>query len=134
VLHMAAAQLRGRATVERYYVELPAIACVPQELKQVFLNLIVNAGQAIADGGTIRIATETRGGFVTVRVEDDGCGIAPENLERIFDPFFTTKRVGEGTGLGLGIAYHIVRSHGGEIRVDSELGRGSRFRVKLPVR
>ncbi len=133
VLHMAAAQLRGRATVERYYVELPAVHCVPQELKQVFLNLIVNAGQAIGDGGTIRIATEARGGFVTVRVEDDGCGIAPENLERIFDPFFTTKRVGEGTGLGLGIAYHIVRSHGGEIRVESEVGRGSRFRVRLPV-
>jgi len=133
VLHMAAAQLRGRATVERYYVELPAVSCVPQELKQVFLNLIVNAGQAIADGGTIRIATETRRGFVTVRVDDDGCGIAPEHLERIFDPFFTTKRVGEGTGLGLGIAYHIVRSHGGEIQVDSELGRGSRFRVRLPV-
>ena len=132
VLRMAAAQLRGRATVERYYVELPAVHCVPQELKQVFLNLIVNAGQAIGDGGTIRIATEARGGFVTVRVEDDGCGIAPENLERIFDPFFTTKRVGEGTGLGLGIAYHIVRSHGGEIRVESELGRGSRFRVRVP--
>ena len=133
VLHMAAAQLRGRATVERYYVELPAVQCVPQELKQVFLNLIVNAGQAIRDGGKIRIATEARGGFVTVRVEDDGCGIAPENLERIFDPFFTTKRVGEGTGLGLGIAYHIVRSHGGEIRVESELGRGSRFRVRFPI-
>jgi signal transduction histidine kinase len=93
----------------------------------------VNAGQAIGDGGTIRIATEARGGFVTVRVEDDGCGIAPENLERIFDPFFTTKRVGEGTGLGLGIAYHIMRNHGGEIRVESEVGRGSRFRVRFPV-
>ncbi|HEY8156037.1 MAG TPA: ATP-binding protein [Myxococcota bacterium] len=133
VLHMAAAQLRGRASVERYYVELPPIACVPQEIKQVFLNLIVNAGQAISDGGTIRIATEARGEFVTVKVEDDGCGIAPEHLERIFDPFFTTKRVGEGTGLGLGIAYHIIRSHGGEIQVESELGRGSRFRVRLPV-
>jgi signal transduction histidine kinase len=133
VLRMAAAQLRGRATVERTYVELPPVSCVPQELKQVFLNLIVNAGQAIGDGGTIRIATEARGGFVTVRVEDDGCGIAPENLERIFDPFFTTKRVGEGTGLGLGIAYHIVRSHGGEIRVESEPGRGSRFRVRFPA-
>ncbi len=133
VLRMAAAQLRGRATVERTYVELPAVSCVAQELKQVFLNLIVNAGQAIGDGGRIRIATEARGGFVTVRVEDDGCGISPENLERIFDPFFTTKRVGEGTGLGLGIAYHIVRSHGGEIRVESELGRGSRFRVRFPV-
>lgn len=133
VLHMAAAQLRGRAHVERYYVELPAVECVPQELKQVFLNLIVNAGQAIADGGMIRIATEARGGFVTVKVEDDGCGIAPENLERIFDPFFTTKRVGEGTGLGLGIAYHIVRSHGGEIQVESELGKGTRFRVRFPV-
>jgi signal transduction histidine kinase len=133
VLHMAAAQLRGRATVERYYVELPPVLCVPQEIKQVFLNLIVNAGQAIRDGGRIRIATESRGSFVTVKVEDDGCGIAPENLDRIFDPFFTTKRVGEGTGLGLGIAYHIVRSHGGEIRVESELGRGTRFRVRLPV-
>jgi two-component system, NtrC family, sensor kinase len=133
VLHMAAAQLRSRARVERFYVELPPVHCVPQELKQVFLNLIVNAGQAIRDGGTIRIATETGDGWVTVKVEDDGCGIAPEHLERIFDPFFTTKRVGEGTGLGLGIAYHIVRSHRGEIQVDSELGRGSRFRVKLPV-
>jgi PAS domain S-box-containing protein len=133
VLRMAAAQLRGRATVERYYIELPAVHCVPQELKQVFLNLIVNAGQAIGDGGTIRVATEARGGFVTVRVEDDGCGIAPENLERIFDPFFTTKAVGEGTGLGLGIAYQIVRSHGGEIRVESEVGSGSRFRVRFPV-
>jgi signal transduction histidine kinase len=133
VLHMATAQLRGRATVERYYVELPPVNCVPQELKQVFLNLIVNAGQAIADGGLIRISTQARGGFVTVTVADDGCGIAPENLERVFDPFFTTKRVGEGTGLGLGIAYHIVRRHGGEIAVESELGRGSRFRVRLPV-
>jgi PAS domain S-box-containing protein len=133
VLHMASTQLRGRARVERYYVELPAVSCVPQELKQVFLNLIVNAGQAIRDGGSIRIATETGEGFVTVRIEDDGCGIAPEHLERIFDPFFTTKRVGEGTGLGLGIAYHIVRSHRGEIQVDSEPGRGTRFRVRLPV-
>jgi signal transduction histidine kinase len=133
VLHMATAQLRGRAHVERCYVELPAVSCVPQELKQVFLNLIVNAGQAIRDGGRIRIATEASDGFATVKVEDDGCGIAPEHLERIFDPFFTTKPVGEGTGLGLGIAYHIVRSHRGEIQVDSELGRGSRFRVKIPV-
>jgi signal transduction histidine kinase len=134
VLHVAAAQLRGRASVERCYAPLPPIECVPQELKQVFLNLIVNAGQAIGDAGTIRLATEAHGGFVMVRIEDDGCGIAPENLERIFDPFFTTKRVGEGTGLGLGIAYQIVRSHGGEIRVDSELGRGSRFLVCLPAR
>jgi PAS domain S-box-containing protein len=133
VLHMAVAQLRGRAHVERCYVELPAVTCVPQEVKQVFLNLIVNAGQAIRDGGRIRIATEARDGFAVVKIEDDGCGIAPEHLDRIFDPFFTTKPVGEGTGLGLGIAYHIVRSHRGEIEVDSELGRGSRFRVRLPV-
>jgi PAS domain S-box-containing protein len=131
VLHMAGPQLRGRATVERTYVELPPVQCVPQEIKQVFLNLIVNAGQAISDGGHIRISTQARGGFVTVTVEDDGCGIPPEIIDRIFDPFFTTKRVGEGTGLGLGIAYHIVRSHGGEIRVESEPGRGSRFRVRL---
>jgi PAS domain S-box-containing protein len=134
VLRMVMAQLKHRATVERCYSELPPVECVPQELKQVFLNLFVNAGQAIGEGGRIRVVTHAHPGFVTVKVEDDGCGIAPENLDRIFDPFFTTKSVGEGTGLGLGIAYRIVRSHGGEIEVDSDPGRGSRFSVRLPVR
>jgi signal transduction histidine kinase len=133
VLHMAAAQLRDRVNVERRYVDLPPVPCAPQQIKQVFLNLILNAGQALPDGGTIRIVTERGEGSVAVRVEDDGTGIAPEIIGRIFDPFFTTKRAGEGTGLGLGIAYQIVRNHGGEMRVASQPGRGTCFRVRLPA-
>jgi len=83
--------------------------------------------------GSLRIATELEGDCVLVHVADDGCGIAPEHVGRIFDPFFTTKRVGEGSGLGLGIAHGIVRSHGGEIRVTSRVGGGSRFSVHLPI-
>ena len=106
----------------------------PQQLKQVFLNVILNAGQAIEDGGMIRVCTESGEGEVVVSISDDGCGIPPEIMDRIFDPFFTTKGVGEGTGLGLGIAYQIVRSHGGEIRVESEPGQGTTFSVRLPLR
>jgi len=133
VLRMAAPQLRERIRVERRYAVVASVRCAPQELQQVFLNLVLNAAQAIAERGTIRIATERQGDAVVVHVEDDGCGIAPEHLDRIFDPFFTTKPVGEGSGLGLGIAHGIVRSHGGEIRVESRPGRGSRFSVHLPL-
>jgi signal transduction histidine kinase len=133
VLHMMSSRLRGRATLECTYVDLPSVRCAPQELKQVFLNLLVNAEQAVAEGGRIRIATSRGRGSVSVLVEDDGCGIAPEILARVFDPFFTTKPVGVGTGLGLGIAYQIVKGHGGEIRLDSEPGRGTRVRVRLPL-
>jgi len=90
VLHMVGARLRGRATLECSYVELPPVLCAPQELKQVFLNLLVNAEQAVADGGRIRVATSRGRDFVGVLVEDDGCGIAPELIPRVFDPFFTT--------------------------------------------
>jgi PAS domain S-box-containing protein len=133
VLHMVGSRLRGRVTLECNYVDLPRVRCSPQELKQVFLNLLVNAEQAVADGGRIRVATAKGRGSVHVLVEDDGCGIAPEIQGRVFDPFFTTKPVGVGTGLGLGIAYQIVKSHGGEIRLDSEPGRGTRVRVRLPA-
>ena len=88
---------------------------MPQELQQVFLNLVMNASQAIGKGGNIWIASRAEGDGVVVDVEDDGGGIAPEILEKIFDPFFTTKPVGEGTGLGLSLAFGIVRKHGGEI-------------------
>jgi len=133
VLHMLNSRLRGRVAVECNYVDLPRVRCAPQELKQVFLNLLVNAEQAVADGGRIRVATTSARDSVTVLVEDDGCGIPPETQGRVFDPFFTTKPVGVGTGLGLGIAYQIVKSHGGEIRLDSEPGRGTRVRVRLPA-
>ena len=133
VLHMVSSRLRGRVTLECNYVELPRVRCAPQELKQVFLNLLVNAEQAVADGGRIRVATSKGRDFVGVLVADDGCGIAPELIERVFDPFFTTKPVGVGTGLGLGIAYQIVKSHAGEIRLESQPGAGTRVRVRLPL-
>jgi signal transduction histidine kinase len=133
VLRIAAPQLRGRATLEKDFGEVPPLWGTPQELQQVFLNLVLNALQALDGSGTIRIVTGHQGEFVFARVEDDGCGMEPEIRDRIFDPFFTTKPVGEGTGLGLGIAYGIIRSHGGDISVESEPGRGTRFSVQLPV-
>jgi signal transduction histidine kinase len=132
VLYMATSQMQSDVTIERYYVALPPVQCTPQELKQVFLNLIVNAGHAVVNGGTIRIRTETDGNWVVAHIEDDGDGIPPEIIDRIFDPFFTTRSVGEGTGLGLGIAYQITKSHGGEITVDSAPGEGACFHVRLP--
>jgi len=133
VVRIAEPQLRGRARIERHYAAIPPIPCAPQELQQVFLNLVLNAGQAVAEGGRIAIRTGEDDGAVVVAVEDDGSGIAPEHVDRIFDPFFTTKPVGEGTGLGLAISYQIVRNHGGEIAVDSERGRGTRVTVRLPA-
>jgi signal transduction histidine kinase len=132
VLRIAEPQLRGRARVETDYADTPPIPCAPQELQQVFLNLVLNAAQAVAPEGTIAVQTRLEPDAVVVRVADDGCGIAPELAERIFDPFFTTKPVGEGTGLGLAISYQIVRNHGGEISVESAPRRGSCFTVRLP--
>jgi len=133
VLRLARPQLGARVNLEKIYSETPRLLCSPQELQQVFLNLVLNAIQAIEEAGTVRVKTRRRNGSVIVDVEDDGAGIPPEMVERIFDPFFTTKPVGKGSGLGLGIAYEIVRRHGGEIHVSSELGQGTRFRVQLPT-
>jgi PAS domain S-box-containing protein len=110
------------------------VHCAPQELRQVFLNLLMNAVDAISGRGRVQVTTRQEHDWAIVEVRDDGCGIAPETLERIFDPFFTTKRVGEGTGLGLGIAWNVVDAHGGRIEVDSAPGHGSTFRVRLPIR
>jgi signal transduction histidine kinase len=133
VLRMAAPQLRVTAVIEKDYGALPLVHCAPQELQQVFLNLILNASQAIVQRGVIRLRTEAQAETVTVWIEDDGCGIEAELLDRIFDPFFTTKPVGEGTGLGLGIAHEIVRKHGGKITFDSKPGRGTVVGVRLPM-
>ena len=112
---------------------LPQISCAPQELRQVFLNLLVNALDAVAARGQVSVSTWRENGEVIAQVRDDGCGMTPQILERIFDPFFTTKRVGEGTGLGLGIAWHIVNAHGGRIEVQSAPGEGTNFHVHLPI-
>ncbi len=133
VLRMAAPQLRHGVTIARDFKDLRPVNCSSQELKQVFLNLVLNAGQAVEDDGNIRISTEWVEDDVIVRVEDNGPGIDPEILDRIFDPFFTTKNVGEGTGLGLGIAHQIIHAHGGTISVTSEPGAETAFTVRLPI-
>lgn len=127
-------EIKYKAEVLKEFGEIPDIECLPSELNQVFMNLLVNAAHSIqAERGRITIRTGTEGNRVWVEVEDNGDGIAKENLGRIFDPFFTTKPVGKGTGLGLSLSYGIVKKHFGHIDVFSEVGVGTRFRVTLPV-
>ena len=128
-------EIKYKADVVKHYGALPEIQCLPSELNQVFMNLLVNAAHAItAERGTITISTGVDGPNVWVEVADTGAGIAQENLKRIFDPFFTTKPVGKGTGLGLSLSYGIVQKHSGRMEVHSELGVGTRFRVTLPIK
>ena len=126
-------EIKYKAEVVREYGELPPVECLPFQLNQVFMNLLVNAAHAIAERGTITVRTGRDGDEVWVEVADTGSGIAPENLKRIFDPFFTTKPVGKGTGLGLSLSYGIVQKHHGRIEVRSEVGKGTAFRVALPL-
>ena len=121
--------------LEKSFGPLPQVLCHPGKINQVFLNLLMNAIQACERGGvvTARTRAEPEGGVV-VEVQDNGCGIRPEYRSRLFEPFFTTKPVGQGTGLGLSVSFGIVRDHGGAIEVDSEVGRGSTFRVRLPLK
>jgi two-component system NtrC family sensor kinase len=114
---------------------LPETMVDTNQIQQVFLNVVINAEQAMKDGetGTLRIATRTSGRNVTVSFEDSGAGMSEETVRRIFDPFFTTKDAGEGTGLGLTISYGIIEDHGGRIWAESEPRRGTRFVVELPI-
>jgi signal transduction histidine kinase len=107
---------------------------LPSQINQVFLNLLVNAGDAIGERGQIRINTGAESGEAWIEIADSGHGIAEEHLAKIFDPFFTTKPVGRGTGLGLSLSYSIVKKHGGRIEVQSKLGTGTCFRIVLPLR
>jgi PAS domain S-box-containing protein len=132
-LNIVANELKFKARVEKHYGKLPLVRCLASQLNQVFMNLLVNAGQAIVERGVIRIITGTRDDWVWVRIQDNGVGIAPEHVKRIFEPFFTTKPVGSGTGLGLSLSYGIVNRHGGHIDVISEPGKGTAFTVNLPV-
>ena len=125
-------ELKYKAEVVKEYGHVPAVRCIPSQLNQVFMNLLVNAAHAIPERGRITLRTGADTREVWVEVEDSGCGISPEHMDRIFDPFFTTKPVGQGTGLGLSLSYQIVQKHGGRIEVRSELGKGSVFRVVIP--
>jgi len=132
-LTIAANEFKYKATVSKAYGQLPPVKCLASQLNQVFMNLIVNASQAIQANGVITVRTGYADDWVWVEIGDNGAGIAPDVLTRIFDPFFTTKPVGKGTGLGLSLSYNIVTKHGGRIEVASELGKGTRFTVHLPV-
>ena len=125
-------QLKGRIQVEKQYGNIPAVECQPNRLNQVFMNLLINASQAIPDRGTITIKTARKGDSATISISDTGVGIPPENLSRIFDPGFTTKGVGVGTGLGLSICYKIVEEHHGRIEVESD-DKGTTFTITLPI-
>ncbi|MDT4290033.1 ATP-binding protein [Methylomonas sp. MO1] len=127
-------ELKYHCTVHKQYGEIPQIYCLPSQLNQVFMNLLINAAHAIETKGDIQISTGCADRGVWVEISDNGKGIDPENLPRLFEPFFTTKPVGKGTGLGLSVSQNIVRKHGGRIEVTSQLGQGSRFRVWLPIR
>ena len=125
-------EIKYKAEVVKEYAGVPEIECIASQLNQVFMNLLVNAAQAIESHGTITMRTGFDEKTVWVEVEDTGKGIKPEHLNKIFEPFFTTKPVGKGTGLGLSLAYGIVHRHHGRMTVCSELNKGSVFHISLP--
>ena len=133
-LNIVGNELKYKANVVLDLKPLPAIECLPSQLNQVFMNLLVNAGQAIETQGIITVTTEFVDGVAMISVGDDGKGIPDDVMPRIFDPFFTTKGTGEGTGLGLAISYGIIAKHHGTIEVTSSPGDGTLFLIKLPVR
>jgi len=127
-------EIKYKADVVREYGDIPEVECLSSQLNQVFMNLLVNAAHAIEERGTITVRTGQQGEEAWVEVSDTGKGIAPEHLKKIFDPFFTTKPIGKGTGLGLSLSYGIIQKHHGRIEVQSEPGKGTTFRVWLPVK
>jgi two-component system NtrC family sensor kinase len=126
-------ELKYKATLQKDYGNLPLTKCYPQQMNQVFMNLLINAVHAIEKQGEIIIRTREENGSILAAISDTGHGIPKEDLNKIFEPFFTTKEVGKGTGLGLSITYEIVRRHDGEITVESEVGKGTTFTVRLPI-
>jgi two-component system, NtrC family, sensor kinase len=133
-LKLSGCVFRSRVTVVTNFGELPEVECYPGLLNQAFLNLVVNAAQAIQGDGTVTVNTKTDGDFVEIAIADDGAGIPPEVRKRIFSVGFSTKPIGEGTGLGLALTREIVEdTHGGKIWFESEPGSGTTFFVRLPI-
>ena len=126
--------LKYKVELLKRYGEIPPVECLPSQLNQVFLNILVNAGHAIEQRGQITVSTYAEGDRVYIEISDTGKGIAEQHLARVFEPFFTTKPIGKGTGLGLSISYGIIKKHGGQIDVRSEVGVGTTFLISLPVR
>jgi len=132
-LNIVSNQLKYKAGIVKTFADLPLIECLPSELNQVFLNVLMNAGQAIKERGMITVSTGQSGDKIWIAVGDDGEGIPEDVLPRIFDPFFTTKPVGSGTGLGLSISYGIVVKHHGNIEITSVPEQGTLVRIELPI-
>jgi len=128
-------EIKYRAEVECQFGDIPKITCIPSQLNQVFMNLVVNAAQAMPENkfGKILIQTGTIQDRVWVEISDNGMGISEENIKKIFEPFFTTKEVGVGTGLGLSVSIGIIQKHMGTLTVKSTLGLGTTFRIELPI-
>lgn len=124
--------LKYKARIHQELTPLPQIECIPSQIFQVVLNLLVNAGHAIGDEGQITVRSGTDASQLWIEVQDNGCGIAADHLEKIFEPFFTTKEVGKGTGLGLALCQQIIARHHGRIDVSSTPGLGSSFKIRLP--
>jgi len=133
-LNIVRSELKHKAEVVKEYGVIPDIECIPAQLNQVFLNLLVNAAHAIEHHGIVKIRTGCLDDLIWIEISDTGAGISSENLRRIFEPFFTTKPIGTGTGLGLSLSYGIVKRHGGRIDVKSEVGVGTTFTIWLPIR
>jgi len=127
-------EIKYVADLELQLNEIPLVVCNPQQINQVIANLLINAGQAMENHGVITVTSRRDGEEVILSISDTGCGMTEEVCKRIFEPFFTTKDIGKGTGLGLSIAYGIIRKHGGEITLESELGRGTTFTIRLPIK
>ncbi len=126
-------EIKYKAVVETDFGQVPLVECRPQQLTQVFLNVIINAVQAMPEKGTVWIRTYSKDDYAVVEIKDNGSGMTEDVMKRIFDPFFTTKEVGKGTGLGLSIAYGIVKEHKGDIEVRSKAGQGTTFTIRLPA-
>ncbi len=127
-------ELGDRIKLHKKYAEIPPISCMPGHLNQVFLNMLLNAIQAIEGSGNIWISTELSGDNIVIKFKDDGKGISKKNIEKIFEPFFTTKPVGMGTGLGLSISYGIIQDHDGDIKVKSKKKAGTTFIISIPFK
>ena len=128
-------EVKYKADVVKEYGDIPEVECLPSQINQVIMNIVVNGAQAISgERGRITIRTGTAGQHVWIEIADTGAGIPKAILSRIFDPFFTTKPIGSGTGLGLSLSYGIIQKHDGRIDVQSTPGKGTTFRIELPIR
>jgi PAS domain S-box-containing protein len=126
-------ELKYKSTLKKDYGNLSLTKCYPRQMDQVFVNLLINAAQAIEDQGEIKIKTWEDGRSIWVSISDTGCGIPQDDINKVFEPFFTTKNVENGTGLGLSITYEIVQRHKGEITFESKVGKGTTFTIRMPV-